>query len=75
MVLKNSLFHSMQLFKLSVYLLLLCLLTGCGMLKENTIYEMENGRYKTPSTGKMQKVWAQFDDTVVRLYPLQNKNE
>ena len=64
----------MQILKLSVYLLLLFLATGCGLLKENTAYEMENGRYKNTTTGKNQKVWAQFEDTIVRLYAVRNKN-
>lgn len=65
----------MQLLKLSVYLLLLFMVTGCGLLRENTIYELENGRYKNTTTGMKQKVWAKFEDTVIRLCPLQNKNE
>ena len=65
----------MQLLKLSVYLLLLFIVTGCGLLKENGIYEMKNGRFKNTTTGMKQKVWVQFEDTVIRLYPLQNKNE
>ena len=65
----------MQLLKLSVYLLLLFMITGCGLLKDNAIYEMKNGRFKNTTTGMKQKVWVQFEDTVIRLYPLQNKNE
>jgi len=57
------------------YLYLLLSVTGCGLLKENAINEMENGRYKNTTTGKTQKVWAQFEDTIVRLYAVRNKNE
>lgn len=65
----------MQLSKLSTYVILLFAVTGCGLLKENTVLEMETGRYKNTTNGKTQKVWAQFEDTIIRLYLLQNKNE
>lgn len=65
----------MQQLKLSVYLLLFLLATGCSLLRENTIYELENGRYTNTTTGKAQKVWIQFEDSIIRLYPLQNKNQ
>lgn len=61
----------MQQLKLPVYLLLLLLLTACSMLKENTVYEMDNGPYKNKTNGLTQKVWVQFEDTIIRLYTLQ----
>jgi hypothetical protein len=57
------------------YMYLFCILAGCGLLKENGTYELDNGRYKQSAAGKTQKVWVSFEDSVVRLYPLNNNNE
>lgn len=63
----------MQLSKLSACITLLLVVTGCGLLKENTVLEMENGKYKNTTNGKTQKVWVQFEDSIVRFYPLPQK--
>lgn len=44
------------------------------MTKENSVYEIENGKFKQHVDNKAQKVWVQFEDTVVRIRPV-NKNE
>ena len=49
-------------------------LVGCGLLKENGTYELDNGRYKQSVAGRTQKIWVSFEDSIVRLYPLDKKN-
>ena len=61
---------------LSIVLCLYLFLTlfGCGLLKENGTYELGNGRYKQSVGGKTQKIWASFEDSIIRLYPLDKKS-
>lgn len=72
MVLKKNFVSSLKQF-FNLYLLLP--VTGCGLLKENGTYQLDNGKYKHSDTGKTQKVWVSFEDSIVRLYPLNNNTE
>jgi hypothetical protein len=72
MVLRKNLLSSLKQF---FYLYLLLSVTGCGLLKENGPYQLDHGKYEHPATGKTEKVWVSFEDSIVWLYPLNNSNE
>lgn len=57
------------------YLLAAFIFSGCNMLKEGTVYELNNGKYRSTITGKPKDFWVRFNDTAIVLYPYQNKKE
>lgn len=57
---------------LLVYTGLLFGISGCSILKENSFLEQENGKYKVSQNNTKQKSWIQFEDTIIRVSPLQS---
>lgn len=64
----------MRFVSLILCIYLLMTLMGCGLLKENGTYELDNGRYKQSVAGKTQKIWVSFEDSIIRLSPLDKKS-
>jgi hypothetical protein len=57
-----------------LYFIVAFAVTGCSMLKENGTVALQNGRFKTNISGRSQKCWVRFEDTLISLYPLQSEN-
>ncbi len=65
----------MKVLKYFFCLQIIFFFVSCNLLKENSTYELNNGRYKSTLTGKPKDFWVLYNDTLLTLYPFQNKKE
>lgn len=66
-------FRIMKLIPIALTFYLLLVGSGCGFLKKTQQSFPEDGRYKNISPGQ-KMVFAQFEDTLIRLYTLEKQN-